>query len=103
MADIVICSHADCGAVKRAMSPESVEPLPSGDAWLEHADMGQTHDLGDAIEANVLVQLDHLRTSDIINEAIAPGSLALSGCVYDIGGGVVRVFDGTEFVVPAVA
>jgi carbonic anhydrase len=79
--NIVICGHADCEPVKGAMSPESVEPLPYGGPWLEYVDTGQTHDLDDAIEANVLAQLDHLRTYDFISEAIAAGSLALSGCV----------------------
>jgi carbonic anhydrase len=51
----------------------------------------------------VLAQLGHLRTYDFINKAVGPGSLALSGCVYDIASGLVRIFDGTEFVVPTVA
>jgi carbonic anhydrase len=103
VAGIVICGHAYYGAVKGAMSPESVEPLQNVGAWLEHADTGQKHDLDDAIEANVLAQLGHLRTYDFINKAVGPGSLALSGCVYDIASGLVRIFDGTEFVVPTVA
>ncbi|MCL4159756.1 UNVERIFIED_CONTAM: hypothetical protein GTU68_031958, partial [Idotea baltica] len=100
VADIVVCGHADCGAVKGAMAPESIEPLPYVGAWLQYADHGGKQDLDEAIEANVLAQLDHLRTYEFINEAIANGSLTLSGCVYDIGSGLVRVYDGTDFVVP---
>ncbi|MCL4122432.1 UNVERIFIED_CONTAM: hypothetical protein GTU68_003628, partial [Idotea baltica] len=100
VADIVVCGHADCGAVKGALAPESVEPLPHVGAWLQYADHGDHHDLDAAIEANVLAQLDHLRTYDFINEAIDAGTLTLSGCVYDIGSGLVRVYDGTDFVVP---
>ncbi|MDB4102784.1 hypothetical protein N9549_01780 [Acidimicrobiales bacterium] len=100
VSDIVICGHADCGAVKGAMAPDSVTALPYVGAWLQYAETGQTHDLDAAIEANVLAQLEHLRTYDFINEAVDVGSLVLSGCVYDIASGLVRVFDGSSFTVP---
>ena len=100
VSDIVICGHADCGAVKGAMAPDSVTALPYVGAWLQYAETGKTHDLDAAIEANVLAQLEHLRTYDFINEAVNAGSLVLSGCVYDIASGLVRVFDGTSFTVP---
>lgn len=98
ISDIVVCGHADCGAVKAAMAPESAEALPHVGAWLQYADHGGKQDLDEAIEANVLAQLDHLRTYEFIKDAIAAGSLTLSGCVYDIGSGQVRVYDGTDFV-----
>ena len=82
------------------MAPDSVTALPYVGAWLQYAETGQTHDLDAAIEANVLAQLEHLRTYDFINEAVDVGSLVLSGCVYDIASGLVRVFDGSSFTVP---
>lgn len=100
VADIVVCGHADCGAIKGALAPESVEPLPHVGAWLRYADHGGHQDLDAAIEANVLAQLDHLRTHDFIADAVGAGALTLSGCVYDIGSGLVRVYNGTEFAVP---
>ncbi len=100
VSDIVICGHADCGAVKGAMAPDSLDALPLVGEWLRFADHGDSSDLNTAIEANVLAQLDHLRTYDFISEAVAEGSLALAGCVYDIETGQVRVFNGNEFQVP---
>lgn len=100
VSDIVICGHADCGAVKGAMDLGSVESLPLVGAWLQHAETGPSDDVDSAIEANVLAQLEHLRTYEFIRTAIDDGSLELAGCVYDIRSGAVRVFDGNEFVVP---
>lgn len=100
VSDIVICGHADCGAVKGALNPESVASLPHVAAWLQYADHGGHQDLDAAIEANVLAQIEHLRTYDFITDAVDAGELTLSGCVYDIGSGLVRVYNGTEFIVP---
>ncbi len=100
VSDIVICGHADCGAVKGAMDPGSVESLPLVGAWLQHADPGASDDIDAAIEANVLTQLDHLRTYPFVRDAIDEGALEVTGWVYDIRSGMVRVFDGTDFVVP---
>jgi carbonic anhydrase len=45
------------------------------------------------IEANVMLQLDHLRTHPSVAGQMARGALALHGWVYDIGSGVVRMHD----------
>ena len=44
-------------------------------------------------EANVLVQLAHLRTHPAVAAALARGSLTLHGWIYDIARGVVSVID----------
>lgn len=100
VSDIVVCGHADCGAIKGAMAPESVETLPHVAAWIRFADTGNHQSLDEATEANVLAQLAHLRSHDFVSEAIESGSLTLSGCVYDIASGAVRVYNGSEFVAP---
>jgi len=100
VSDIVVCGHADCGAIKGLLHPDSLTSLPYVTKWLEWADHGGHQEPERAVEANVLAQLAHLRTYAFINEAVAVGSLTLSGCVYDIASGQVRVFDGTDFTVP---
>lgn len=99
ISSIVICGHADCGAVKGAMAPESLASVPHVAAWLEYIDHGDHAELDRAVEANVLAQLAHLRTYDFVTEAVDAGTLTLSGCVYDIKTGAVRVFDGAAFAV----
>ncbi len=55
-------------------------------------------------EENVLMQLVHLKTHPSIAGAIARGGLTMSGWVYDIGTGVVRIAeDGQREFVPVTA
>jgi carbonic anhydrase len=42
-------------------------------------------------EQNVLLQMRHLRTHPSVAAAMAAGELTMSGWVYEIGPGVVRV------------
>jgi carbonic anhydrase len=42
-------------------------------------------------EQNVLLQLQHLKTHPSVAGALAAGDLTVSGWVYDIGTGAVRV------------
>jgi carbonic anhydrase len=54
-------------------------------------------------EENVLLQLQHLRTHPSVAGAIARGELTLSGWVYDIGAGEVRISENCDRVFQAVA
>jgi carbonic anhydrase len=102
---VVVCGHTDCGAMIGLLHPERVERLPIVKSWLRHGDSalsivrsrGTALDdqlaLEELIEENVLVQLHHLQTHPSVAGRLARGSLALSGWVYDIGHGVVRIYD----------
>ena len=35
--DIVVCGHADCGAMKALMNPSSLETMPNVAAWLRQS------------------------------------------------------------------
>ncbi len=54
-------------------------------------------------EENVLMQILHLKTHPSVAGAIARGELTVSGWVYDIGSGGIRIAeDGTRTFVPVV-
>src|ERR1051326_5232633 len=101
----VVCGHTDCGAMIGLLHPEKVAELPIVKSWLRYADSALNHVrkritppdedtlLEQLIEANVLVQLRHLRTHPCVAERLTQGTLALSGWVYDIGHGAVRVYN----------
>ena len=99
----VICGHTDCGAMKGILAGEgALDALPTVKSWLRNADaakrVAQTVDgaqpsLHTMTEQNVLLQLQHLRTHPSVAGAIARGDLTLSGWVYDIGHGDVRIYD----------
>jgi carbonic anhydrase len=88
------------------LRPEILEGLPAVEKWLAHAQRVR-HEILDhsadadsvddaltaAIKANVLVQLDHLRTYPAIAAAEPSGSLTLHGCFYRFETGEVTVFD----------
>ncbi len=100
---LVVCGHTDCGAMKALLDPESVESMPTVKSWLRnaHTALSVTDALaGDGAgedklrvltEQNVLLQIQHVRTHPSVAGAVAKGSLTISGWVYDIAGGDVRV------------
>ena len=108
---VVVCGHAGCGAV--AALRDGVEGCPAVAQWLSHgratqALMDAQRDqlssdelLNYGIEQNVLMQLQHLRTHPAVALALARNAVQLSGWVYDIGSGEVRVHDpGVDRFVP---
>ena len=90
------------------LHPERVAGLPTVQSWLRHGEAalsvvrkrnsaaGEHAALDELIEENVIQQLHHLRTHPSVAAALAAGSLALSGWVYDIAHGQVRIFDKEE-------
>ena len=71
--DIIICGHSRCGAMHGLIEPEALKRLPSVAGWLEHAreilaklpghDNGSEEErLTRAIEENVLLQMEHVKT-----------------------------------------
>jgi carbonic anhydrase len=101
---VVVCGHSDCGAMKGLLNPESLEKMPTVKSWLKnaHAALSVADSLAEPdekpavqlkrlTEENVLLQLQHLRTHPSVAGAIAREELTISGWVYDIGTGQVRI------------
>lgn len=103
--DIIVCGHSGCGAMKGLLAPESLENLPCVAQWLQHS--AQTKELIDknyadldfeckhniAIQENVLVQLEHLRTYPFISKKLWKREINLHGWVYDIETGEVYIYN----------
>lgn len=103
--DIVICGHSHCGAMKGILQPDSLKSLPAMSRWLTHSEAAQriiaenyTH-LTDpnalltaAVEENVLVQLENLRTHPAVAAALGRRELTLHGWVYKFETGEVYSF-----------
>ncbi|MBV8113183.1 MAG: carbonic anhydrase, partial [Silvibacterium sp.] len=94
------------------------DDLPTVRYWLHHgqaalmvsegmAPKGEHHleRLKRLTEENVLMQLVHLKTHPSVAGAMARGELTISGWVYDIGEGVVRIAEEgqREFIPVTVA
>ena len=103
--DIILCGHSDCGAMKALLQPQSVSSLPALSSWLSHAETTRRivednfgHLDGEglltaAIQVNVLVQLENLRTLTAVASRLARGDLHLHGWVYQIEAGEVFAYE----------
>lgn len=101
---IVICGHSNCGAMKAAMSPESVESLPHVKVWIDHAraakesvehQQGCMHEehLPDVTKQNIILQLQHLKTHPAVFSRLSNNELEVHGWLYDIETGQVEAFN----------
>ncbi len=103
---IIVCGHTDCGAVKGALNVDALKGLPHVKEWLGHCRSAmeivrERHDietgscldecyLDEAIEENVLQQVQHLRTHPIVAAKLATHKVQIHGWVYDIKSGGIR-------------
>ena len=106
---VMICGHSDCGAMKALLNPDSIAALPTVRSWLTNgqaalqvaAALGTEEEshgkqLRRLTEQNVLMQMAHLKTHPSVAGALAQNALTLSGWVYDIGSGGLRVVEDGE-------
>jgi carbonic anhydrase len=115
---VVICGHSDCGAMKALLNPESTVGMPTVKSWLNNGqaalkvwesmtegEESPGEKLRRLTEENVLMQIAHLKTHPSVAGAMARGQLTVSGWVYDIGSGMVRIAEDNsrEFVPVSVA
>jgi carbonic anhydrase len=99
--DVIVCGHSHCGAVQGLLNPEALASLPRVSEWLANArpilpglegtPPGERMDK--AIEANVLLQLEHLRSHPPVAAALAARTLRLHGWVYRFETGEVKSYD----------
>jgi len=106
--DIIVCGHSHCGAMHGLLKPEALANLPTVAAWLSHAEATRRIIQGNyphlegidqltaAIEENVLVQLENLRTLPSVAAKLAKGDLHLHGWVYQIETGQVFTYDARD-------
>jgi carbonic anhydrase len=91
--------------MKGLLRREMLDDMPAVAAWLSHAeatrrimrekyqDREGTAWLTTAVEENVLVQLENLRTHPTVAAGLARGKLKLHGWVYKIETGEVFAYD----------
>ncbi len=106
--DIIVCGHSHCGAMAALIDPEKTDDLPQLRAWLDYAsatrriihenykDRDGDSRLTAAVEENVLVQLENLRTHPTVAARLARGDIHLHGWVYKIETGEVFAYDPNQ-------
>lgn len=99
--DLIVCGHSSCGAIKGLLQPESLESMPAVKSWLSHAeatqriikenysDLPEEDKLNVAIQENVLVQIENLRTLPVVAARLARGDIRIHGWTYKFQTGEV--------------
>ncbi len=104
VSDIILCGHSECGAIQAVLEDHQKIKGEHLKSWLEYAEKASSlmskiqfsEDLAQhnkVSQANVLLQLTHLKTYPLIQERIGTGRLKLHGWWFDIGSGNVYSFD----------
>jgi carbonic anhydrase len=103
--DIILCGHSKCGAMHGLLEPQALQSMPRVADWLVHArdvlpevekagaGLAEEQKLALAIEKNVLVQLEHLKSYASVAAALGNRALRLHGWVYHFERGQVDVYD----------
>jgi carbonic anhydrase len=93
---VIVCGHSDCGAVKAALDPtRGLETLPLTEQWLHFIKSAWNYmppnvpDEENArhtalIHANVIAQLNHLKSHPEIAKGLEQGTIQVHGWYYDI-------------------
>jgi carbonic anhydrase len=102
---LIVCGHSDCGVIRALMAPQTLDSLTSVREWLRHVEpawqyldevernAGELTRHTALTHANVLVQLDNLKSHAYIRQAIAEGRLQVYGWYYDILSGRIERYD----------
>ena len=107
----VVCGHSDCGAIRAILPPnraESFSRLPLTAKWLgfvepawKHLEPGVPADDINAlhkalIHANVIAQVENLKTHPEVARALGEGAVRVHGWYYDILTGGIETWDEQE-------
>lgn len=104
--NIIICGHSDCGAM-RAMSGNNQIP-EHVDTWINSSRKsmnrlkeqpinsmpGEIHN--QLSQVNVLQQIEHLLTYDVVRERVENGTLGIHGWWFDIATAQVFAYDSNH-------
>jgi len=103
--NVIVCGHTGCGAIEAILHPERVEHLRFVPRWIRQSagipeivaarypDLDDDARLVAAVEENVLLQLEHLRSFDFVVERLDRGTLKMNGWVFKIATGEVFDYD----------
>lgn len=102
---IIVCGHTDCAGVKALDVALDQLCEPHLARWIEYARAAQTQVDARGVDAdarhrviveqNVLLQLENLRTYDVVRQRLAQHLLTLYGWVYHLSSGQISYWDAS--------
>lgn len=108
VSDIVVCGHSECGAMRALVTNQELGNMPHLRSWLRYglpalerlrAGLAPDESLSEVnrlSQINVLVQLERLRTYDIVRESIENGALKIHGWWFDLEKADVYAFNSVS-------
>ena len=102
---IIVCGHTHCGAIEAILHPERVRHLPYVSRWLDESSripelieqryghLDEQARVTAAVQENVLVQLENLRSFDFVARKLDAGKIKMNGWVFQIATGDVFDYD----------
>jgi carbonic anhydrase len=102
---IVICGHSECAAMKELMNDKPRDEMPMFKTWLHNAfpaltRMEQEKGINRALaphnklsQANVLQQIEHLKSYPSVKKMVAEGKLSIHGWWFDIAHAEVYAYE----------
>lgn len=102
---VIVCGHTGCGAIDAILHPERVQHLPFVSRWLaasssipelieqRYGHLDAEARMAAAVQENVLVQLENLRSFDFVARRLDSGALKMSGWVFKIATGEIFDYD----------
>jgi carbonic anhydrase len=100
---IILCGHTDCGGIRALDQATDWLGKPHIARWIEYARPAKTQvEAGGlpeeerhlaAVRANVLLQVENLRSYDPVRAGERAGTLTLHGWVYHLATGIIEAYD----------
>lgn len=103
--DVIVCGHTHCGAIDAILHPERTAHLRFVSRWMgesaripelikeRYGNLDDEARMAAAVQENVLVQLENLRSFDFVARRLDAGKLKMSGWVFKIATGDVFAYD----------
>lgn len=103
--NVIVCGHTNCGAIDAILHPERMAHLPYVSRWLgesasipkiireRYGDLQGEARMTAAVQENVLVSLENLRSFEMVARRLDDGRLTMSGWVFKIATGDVFDYD----------
>jgi carbonic anhydrase len=100
---IILCGHTDCGGIRALDQAANWTREPHIARWIEHARPAKTQIEASGlpeeewhlatVRANVLLQLENLRSYDPVRTREKTGEITLHAWVYHLETGIIEAYD----------
>jgi carbonic anhydrase len=106
--DLIVCGHTNCGAITGLLDQQKLESMPAVKAWLQHAeatrrvvtenypDLAFEDQVNVAIQENVLMQIENLKTLPAVASRLVRGDVRLHAWTYKFQTGQVFSYSAKD-------